>query len=142
MSYQANEKVTLPSGRQLEFQMPSLAISNRLKCLVFRLAKDTNVAGVNLESLKKGTDLAPLVAVFCALLGSEELDAMLLTCMKQGSLLEGQKITEQTFEAADFRRDYIPCQKEVGWRTLSPFFQDAGSLLSGLGSLTTTPNPT
>ena len=146
---QTNERVVLPSGRALEFQDPGWALSCKLKCLVFQLARQTNIGDMNLGDALKGGGLSmekvevnDLKNVFCTLLGSEELDKLLLACMKGGSLLNGVRITDQTFEDVILREDFIPCQKEVGWRTLSPFFKSLGSLLSALGIQTTTPSPT
>lgn len=149
MNHQVNDKITLASGRVLEFQVPPLKLAMKLKCLVFRLALATDIGNTKLGDAMKAGNVSidgllvnDLKNVFCGLLGSDELDAVLLECMKAGSTLEGQRITESIFEPPEFRRDFLPCQKEVGWRTLSPFFADAGSLLSGLGSLTTTKSPT
>ena len=146
---QLNEKVTLPSGRVLEFQDPGWQASCRLKCLVFQIARQMELGEMNLGDALKGGGLTiekievnDLKNVFCSLLGSEELDKMLLVCMKGGSLLNGVRITDQTFEDVALREDWIPCQKEVGWRTLSPFFKSLGSLLSGLGLPATTKSPT
>ena len=76
------------------------------------------------------------------ILGSEQLDAVLMEIMQSGCLLSGLRIDKQTFETAEGREYYLPCAEEVGVRTLAPFFKHAGSLLSGLGSLTKTPSQT
>lgn len=139
MPIQTNPSVKLASGRTLEFQHPGLKLGNKLKCMLFQLAQKTSVGDMKIGEALKGGGLSmekievnDLKNIFCALLGSEELDALLLVCMKGGSTLDGSRITDSTFENQDFMRDYIPCQMEVGQRTLSPFFVDGASLLSTL----------
>ena len=146
---QQNEKVALPGGVELEFQMPPLALALKLKRVVAGLVAGADVGNTKLGSLMaKGGftldavslgDVKNLVAAF---LGSEQLDAVLMEIMQSGCLLSGVRIDKQTFETAEGREYYLPCAEEVGVRTLAPFFKHAGSLLSGLGSLTKTPSQT
>ena len=150
MSHQVNDKVPLPGGAMLEYQRPPFALAMELKRTVAALIAKADIGHTSLGSVMgkgggltaadiKLADLKNLLATF---LGSKELDGMLMECMKAGSLLNGMRITSETFETAEGLELFLPCAEEVGTRTLAPFFKHAASLWSGLGSLTKTPSPT
>jgi hypothetical protein len=149
MSHQVNDKVPLPGGSMLEYQRPPFALAMELKRTVAALIAKADIGQTSLGSVMskaggltaadiKLADLKNLLATF---LGSKELDGMLMQCMKAGSLINGMRITDETFETAEGLELFLPCAEEVGVRTLAPFFKHAASLWSGLGSLTTTKSP-
>ena len=149
MSHQINEKVTLPGGAVLEYQRPPFALAMELKRTVAAIVGKADIGQTSIGSLMgKGGGLTPgdikladLKNLLASFLGSKELDGMLMECMKAGSLLNGLRITTETFETAEGLELFLPCAEEVGTRTLAPFFKHAGSLWSGLASLTTTKSP-
>ena len=66
---------------------------------------------------------------FCEIASSETVEAAFFECAGR-CLLNGQKITRETFEEPDAREDYLPIAWEVIKFNLAPFFRGLASQLS------------
>ena len=74
-----------------------------------------------------GSDINVLWNVMLTLLGSPRIEAAFFECAKTCTLdVKGpvEKITRETFEPAEARRDLIPIALEVMKENLLPFFED------------------
>lgn len=124
------QAISLPSGHTLELGTPDWAPAKKL----FKtLARELKGVDVDIEKLDLGklleTDVLRFKDLVLQVLGSDALETCMFECAQQ-SLLEGQKITSQTFQNVDLRQDYLPVAWEVMKLTLTPFFASLRFALS------------
>ena len=121
-----SEALTLKSGHVFEpMTGPDWADA---KNLFKAFARELKQVDVHLEGIKslddiKSLDAGVILKAFFQVAGSDTIEAAILACAKR-STLQGQKITDKTFEAPDMRRDYLPVAWEVMKLALLPFFED------------------
>ena len=141
--------ITLKSGHHLVINLASLAAASDLKNAIandFQARVSLNgvsdslvfalLTGDRMKVLAAiaGSDVNVLWNIVLTLLGSPRIEAAFFECAKTCTLdVKGpvEKITRETFEPAEARRDLIPVALEVMKENLSPFFED---LLSSLPS--------
>ena len=125
------EPITLKSGHIFEpMTGPDWADA---KNLFKTFARELKSVDIHLEGIRsmddvKNLDAGVIVKAFFQVAGSDSIESAVLACAKR-STLQGQKITDKTFEALEMRRDYLPVAWEVMKLALLPFFED---LLSAL----------
>lgn len=135
-----NESVTLPSGHQLELGMAPFSVGMKLFKVIANELKGVDVEIESLDFAKlAGKDINVLKNAILQLLGSDQLEAALFACMER-CLLNGAKITRQSFEPEDMRPDYLPVAWEVMKFNLAPFFRGL-NLSSPTASPTTAQSP-
>ena len=134
-----SEKVTLLSGNFLELDYVSFRLSQELlQVLTSELKKiDIDIDKLDLKSLasKKldGKTITTLKNLLFGILGSKELDDVLLKCFAKCIYNNNQKVTEDLFETnISARADYYNICWEVIRFNLSPFFRslNLGSFIS------------
>lgn len=116
------QSVTLPSNHILELGTPEFSSAKKL----FKtLAKELRDVDINLESLDfqalGGKDVNAFKNVFLQVAASDAIEACVFECAAK-SLLQGQKITVNTFNDVELRQDYLLVAWEVMKLSLSPFF--------------------
>ena len=120
------ESLTLPSGRELQLGIAPFAVGMKL---VKTLAAEAKNVDVELESLDlsklAGKNLNSIKNLVLQMLSSDALEAALFQCMER-CLLDGQKITRQTFEPEDMRQDFFPVAWEVIAFNVAPFAKSLG----------------
>lgn len=119
-----NESVPLKSGRTLVLGMASFSVSMKLfKTIANELKQvdaEFNIESVDLKKLGE-KDINTFKTAILQLLGSDALEMAVFQCAEK-CLLDGQKITRQTFEPEDMRPDFFPVAWEVIKYNLTPFF--------------------
>ena len=130
------ESVPLPSGRTLIVAIAPFAVASKLRKVVAGelLGVELELGKIDLNLDLKNLDprtLNTMKNVVCRLLASEAVEAALFECAVR-STVEGVKVTRETFEAAEYRADFLPVAWEVIRANLAPFF--AGLSLSSLTS--------
>ena len=144
------EKIKLPSGAELDAQVPDFAQAKRLLKVVAAQLTKADIGNLNLgRALRQNQDgtvaldllqadfkIDGLKNAFLQLIASDEVEAVLHACMEP-CLYRGQKITfastpdlPATFEEPQNRADYFPCAWEVARITLSPFWSSLASKFS------------
>lgn len=123
------KQITLPSGSILELDSAPFQEACRLRRIVAAELKAVSLSGLDSDadiSLKalaslSGPTLEVLKGTVCQVLASEALESAVFSCAAK-SLLNGQRITRDTFEPENMRQDYLPVAWEVVKHTLAPFF--------------------
>ena len=132
-----NLKKKLESGSEIEIQMASWEVSNRLLKAVMREIEAVKVnlgakGGIkSLADLEVTDDLLNTIKdVATRLIASDAVEAVLWDCFKT-VVYNGQRITKRdVFDPSEAREDYLPIAKEVLVYNLSPFFKSLGSMWS------------
>ena len=133
---------TLKSGHKLTVNLASFALASELKSTIAQeLQTRVTLSGMSesvvfalLAGNKKaavaalaGADVNVLWNVVLTLMGSRAIEAAVFECAKTCMLnAQGpdEKITRETFEPENARRDLIPVALEVMKENLIPFFED------------------
>ncbi len=120
------ETLALRSGRSLELGMAPFSVGMKLFKVIANELKlvDVDLGSLDLSKIA-GKDINTLKNAILQLLGSDALEAAVFACMEK-CLLEGQRVTRQTFEPEDMRGDFLPVAWEVIKFNLSPFFSSLG----------------
>ena len=134
-----NLKKKLESGADIEIQMASWEVCNRLLKVVMREVEAVKInlgakGGMkSLADLDVNDDLLNTIKDISArLISSDAVEAVLWDCFKT-VVYNGQRITKRdVFEPAEAREDYLPIAKEVLVYNLAPFFKSLGSMWSGI----------
>lgn len=121
------------TGADVNIRIAPFADAMALKSAITRELSKT---GIDLEGISAESDVLefvdPVVKAVLALDSSPDVYAALFSCLKRCTY-NGEKITEQTFEKAEARKDYyeivFACIKE----NLLPFFEGLLSKLSERG---------
>lgn len=116
------EAITLPSGHVLELGVPEFSSAKKLFKTLARELRDVDVNLENLD-LKEigGKDINVFKNVFLQVAASDAIEACVFECAAK-SMLNGQKITVNTFNDVDLRQDYLLVAWEVIKLSLTPFF--------------------
>lgn len=126
------DPITLKSGSTFQGTVAPFEDADELAKIVAKelLAVDFNMETVNFAELS-GKDVNTLKNVAFQLLSSKALSGQLWKCLTR-CLLNGQKITKESFAAEEARQDYYPVAWEVMKLNLRPFFKglDLSSLTS------------
>lgn len=106
-------EIKLKSGAKLKVQVSPFAVS---KALYQSMLKELKNVG-----LSSKTELANVFKeIFCAAFSSPEIEACMWACMERCTL-NGEKITEDTFEPVERRDDYMQVCMEVAKANVLPF---------------------
>lgn len=140
-----NFKKKLESGAEIEIQMASWEISNRLLKAVMRELEAVKISLGIKENLKSLAELDvnedflnTIKDVAARLISSDAVEDVLWDCYKT-VIYKGNRITKRdVFDPPENREDYLPIAKEVLVYNLSPFFKSLGSMWSGISKNTPT----
>jgi hypothetical protein len=129
-----NETLQLKSGHTATLALASFTEASELRRVLAReIAAAPLEIGGDLAAIM-GKDVGVLKNLICQLLASEALEKQIFKCLAR-CLLDGQKITPQTFEPAEMRGDYLPLAVEVVKMNILPFFEglELASLIPSKG---------
>lgn len=108
-----SEEITLLSGAKLKIQVSPFAVSKALYQAVLKEVKSIG--------LTSKTEMANIYKdILCAGFSSPEIESCLWQCMDR-CLLNGVRITPDSFEPLERREDYLQVCVEVGRANLAPF---------------------
>lgn len=129
----ANPKMKLQSGADVEIQMASFDVCNRLLKAVMKEIEGVPVSlglkGAGIDASKMTDEaLNTIKSVVARLISSDKIEPVLWECMST-VLYNGTRVTKDTFEPEGARADYLPLAKEVLVHNLGPFFKNLGSML-------------
>ena len=120
------ETKTLPSGAVLNMTMADFADGHRLMKTV---AKELENVGFTAVDVTK--DINAIKNIIMRLIYSESIEQALKPCLAKCNYNKRQ-ITDELFEDAKVRGDYLPVVKEVLIFNITPFFASIGSLLKDI----------
>ena len=121
------DTITLKSGNKLVVMLAPFPDSLRLlKSVVNELKKvDIDLDKFDLKAEMTNLD-AKTINVFknglCQLIGSDDVEKAIITCAAR-CLLNGTKVTMQSFDDPACREDYLAVAWEVTRANLTPFFK-------------------
>ena len=129
----ANPRMKLPSGADVEIQMASFDICNRLLKAVMKEIEGVPVSlglkGAQIDTGKMTDEaLNTIKSVVARLISSDKIEPVLWECMAT-VLYNGARVSRETFEPGEARADYLPLAKEVMVHNLGPFFKNLDSML-------------
>ncbi len=110
-------EVDLPSGAKLKISMAPFAESKALFKAVLEEAKS-----IGIDAQKDITDINMYKEIFCAGFSSKKIDDCLKPCLGRCTYNDS-KITDDTFESAGSREDYLIVCYEVAVDNISPFLK-------------------
>jgi hypothetical protein len=123
--------VTLKSGRKLTVAIAPYSAANKLRKVILaeiaqvdvaaELKIDAKMLGLDVREMS-GPALQTVKNLICRLLSSDAIEAAFFECA-QKSLLDGVKITRETFEPPEARGDMLPVAQEVIRANVAPFFE-------------------
>lgn len=130
------DTTTLKSGRELSLALAPFSIGSKLFKAVLAELRTINIDVTKLD-MSMELDLRKIDPrminvikdAFCEIAASETVEAAFFECAGR-CLIDGKKITRETFEAPDAREDFLPVAWEVIKYNLSPFFRGLASQLS------------
>ena len=126
-----NEKVSLPSGAELEMTLAPFLEGERLFSATAECLKGVKVDG-NAEVGDLTSNLNSLKDMFLSCLTSKEMKDAILACLKRCTY-NGQRITSwDIFDDIKAREDYLMVCWEVVKFNLTPFTKSLISKFSGL----------
>lgn len=108
-------KKELPSGAVLEITLAPFADANKLFKIVGKEFKQ-----IGIKPDQELLDANFLKDCFCTLISSDEVIAAIMVCAKRCTY-NGLKITEETFEPAEARGDYIVALTLIAQENVIPF---------------------
>lgn len=130
------DTTTLKSGRELGLALAPFSVGSKLFKAVLAELRSINIdvtkldMGMELNLRAIDPRLINIIKdAFCEIATSETVEVAFFECAGR-CLLNGQKITRETFEAPDAREDYLPVAWEVIKYNLAPFFRGLASQLS------------
>ncbi|MBZ5673711.1 MAG: hypothetical protein LAP61_05635 [Acidobacteriia bacterium] len=127
---------TGPSGANIIIQAAPWPDAKKLKMAVEREAAG---AGINLLDLK--SDASGIVSAILRVDGADAVDAALWPCLAR-CLRGGQKITEQTFDDPEARKDYYEIVIECMKVNFGPLVESLASKLPFLQAKPSETTPT
>lgn len=110
-------------GAEVKINIADFISSMKLKKAVVEAIKESNidVANIDLNNLKIGA-IDSIIQAILTIDSSDKVDESLFKCLARCTY-NGEKITKETFESVEARKDYyeiiIACLKE----NLAPFFE-------------------
>lgn len=124
-----NEKVSLPSGAELEITLAPFLEGEKLFSATAECLKNVNLDG-NIDIQDLSTGFNSLKDAFLSCITSREMKDALLNCLKRCTY-NGQRITSwDIFDDANARQDYLIVCWEVCKFNLAPFTKSLFSKLS------------
>ena len=123
------DPITLPSGRTLEVKIVPFSMGKKL----FKtLARELLLVRLDLDITKiknvGDLDVNVLKDALLQVISSDAIEACFFECGEK-CLIEGVKITKDSFEHETARQDYLPAAWEVMKANLTPFFKGLASAL-------------
>ena len=132
-----NEKVSLPSGAELEMTLAPFLEGEKLFSATAECLKQVKIDG-NTEVEDLTSNLNSLKDVFLMCITSQQMKDAMLGCLKRCTY-NGQRITSwDIFDDVKAREDYLVVCWEVVKFNLTPFTKSLFSRLSGLVELAKT----
>ena len=126
-----NEKVSLPSGAELEMTLAPFLEGERLLSAVSECVKDVKIDG-NAEVEDFTSNINGIKDIFINCLTSQKVKDAILACLKRCTY-NGQRITSwDIFDDANAREDYFSVCWEVVKFNLTPFMKNLISKLSAI----------
>lgn len=133
------DTTTLKTGRELQLGLAPFAVGSKLFKTVLGELRTINIEATKLD-LNMELDLRKIDPrlintmkdLFCEIASSDAVESAFFECAGR-CLLDGKKITRETFESPDMREDYLPVAWEVIKYNLLPFFRGLASQLSTSG---------
>ncbi len=121
------ESKTLKSGHVLQLAIADFGVACKLRRIVAAelLKVDLDITKIDLQMDLAKMDpgmLRTMKDIVCVLMASEAVEQAFLACAGR-CLLQGQRITKETFEPEDMRGDYLPTAWEVISLNLAVFFE-------------------
>lgn len=130
------DTTTLKSGRELTLTLAPFSVGSKLFKVVLGELRTINIDVAKLDmnaelDLRKIDPrlIATIKDLFCEIASSDAIEASFFECAAR-CLLDGKKITRETFESPDTREDYLPVAWEVIKFNLAPFWRGLVSQLS------------
>ena len=127
------DKVKVPSGAEVVIREAPFQDVMRLKSAIFSVAAES---GLDLEGINFDDDIskliAPIVKTALHIDSSQKVMEELFNCL-QRCTYDGEKITEQTFEATKARGDFYIVAFECIKVNLLPFIAGLRSQLEASG---------
>lgn len=123
------DPITLPSGRTLTVNIAPFSMGKKL----FKtLARELLLVRLDLDITKikavGDLDVNVLKDALLQVISSDPIEQCFLECASK-CLIEGQKVTMDSFEHEIARQDYLPAAWEVMRANLTPFFKGLASAL-------------
>lgn len=123
------EPITLPSGRVLDVKIVPFSMGKKL----FKtLARELLAVRLDLDITKiknvGDLDVNVLKDALLQVIASDAIEGCFFECAEK-CLIDGQKITKDSFEHETARQDYLPAAWEVMKANLTPFFKGLASAL-------------
>ena len=126
-----NEKVSLPSGAELEMTLAPFLEGEKLFSATAECLKKVKIDG-NADVEDMTSNINNLKDVFLSCITSQQMKDAMLGCLKRCTY-NGQRITSwDIFDDVKAREDYLPVCWEVVKFNLTPFTKSLFSKLSGL----------
>lgn len=116
-------EVDLPSGAKLKIQLAPFADSKALYQAVLEELRGVTVG----DDQEIGVNM--LKDLFCTGFSSKKIEAALLKCMKK-ALYNDLPITDDTWEPAEARVDFMKVLLEVAKENISPFVKSLSAEFS------------
>lgn len=108
------DPIKLPSGRELRITMSPFAVGRDL----YQAALE-EIKGVTLD-MDAEIDGNFFKDLFCVGASSKKIEKCLWKCLEK-AVIDGEKITEDSFESEEHRGDYFDVMYEVGRVNIFPF---------------------
>ena len=123
------QTITLQNGHVLGLTIADFGPANRLRKEIVRELRSVKIdTDIDLSNAKKLLEmeldpktLNTIKDLVCQLLGSDAVEAAVFECMKKCTL-QGEKVTQQTFDNAEMREDFLVVAWEVIKTNVGPFF--------------------
>ena len=107
----------LPSGAELVIQLAPFTDSRELYQAMMEEAKGLKIEG------KTDLDYNFFKDIFCTALSSKKIEKAVWKCAAKATY-NSLRVTEETFEPAEARQDYLPFLFEVAQVNVEPFMKD------------------
>jgi hypothetical protein len=114
------QEVSLPSGAKLSLGLTPFSVSKALYQALLEEARSVKV------EFNTDLDINLFKDLFISAATSPKVEACMWKCLER-CLYNGQRITEQTFEPVETRKDYIQVLIEVAKHNVIPFFESLRS---------------
>ena len=129
--------ITTSSGAEVNITPAPFQVAMKLKQAVLEAAKESNIdlSKIDIKNLRES--ITPIIQMLLTLDCSDKVNDALFKCLerctyKTGLMVAGEKITRNTFEELEPRKDYYEIAFHCIKENLAPFFQTLFSLLNSL----------
>jgi hypothetical protein len=124
---------------EIEIQVASFQVAMKLKQVVAEAIKEsgTDLSSIDIKNL--GTSITPIVQMLLTVDTSDKVNDALFKCLerckyKLPMMVAAERITKETFESVEMRKDYYEIAFHCIKENLAPFFLTLFSQLNSLPS--------